>query len=107
MAKAPFRGTYFGTIAHVEPMKESQSGQSMKYFDLVDSAGYWIPFCAVAQHATSKALRVGNQVVVYFASGRSQIGEAKACVYLFKDAVIIMHRRAPTIPSKRIEIEIQ
>ena len=59
------------------------------------------------QHAKSKALEQGSQVVLYFACGRSQIGEAKPCVYLFKDAVIVMTRKIHVLPVKRSEIQIE
>eukprot|EP00973_Karenia_brevis_P083005 11508605-Karenia_brevis.AAC.1 len=61
----------------------------------------------MSQHATSKALCVGNQVVLYFCTGRGPIGEAKGCVYLFKDAIIVMTRKTSTIVPKRVEIDIQ
>ena len=108
MARAPFRGTFFGTIVEVEDMQETQSGQGKKYFAVADSSGCWIPFCAVAHNATSKALRVGNQVVLFFASARSAIGDARAALYLFKDAVIVqIQKKSEVLPTKRSQIDVE
>ena len=107
LVAAPFRATLFGTVLNVKEMKDSQASNEMRFFDLIDDAGVWLLVCAVGQHAKSKALEQGSQVVLYFACGRSQICEAKPCVYLFKDAVIVMTRKIHVLPVKRSEIQIE
>jgi hypothetical protein len=106
LSAAPFRGTFAGIVVDVQLPSESQSGSPKRHFDLIDKAGTWISCCAMGQHAMSKALSAGNEVVLYFCTARSQIGDAKASLYLFKDAVVVMVKKAATVPEKRLSIEI-
>ena len=105
MASPPFRGTFCGTVIDVQQsLDESQSGNPKLSFGLIDRSGTWFSCCAIGLHALSKALVRGNEVVLYYVSGRPQIGDAKACAYLYKDANIIMTASNCTVPPKKVEI---
>ena len=93
-----------GTIIDVQCLDESQTGTPKRYFDLADPGGHWISCCALGQHALSKALIRGNQAVLYFVSGRPQMGQSKACVYLNKDAVLVLVQARVVVPTKLCEI---
>ena len=105
MADPPFRGTFCGIVVDVQQsLDESQSGNPKLSFNLIDRLGTWFTCCAIGQHALSKALVRGNAVVLYHVSGRPQIGDSKACAYLYKDANIIMTASNCTVPPKKVEI---
>ena len=105
MADPPFCGTFNGIVIDVQQaLDESQAGNPKLRFNLIDRVGTWFTCCAIGQHALSKALVHGNAVVLYHVSGRPQIGDSKACAYLYKEANIIMTACHCTVPPKRLEL---
>ena len=71
-------------------------------FDLVDPAGNWIQCWAFGRHVCNRALRAGNEVVLFFCSGRPKLGDA----HVRQDAVIIMTKHNMSVPHKRSQIEL-
>ena len=108
LAAPPFRATLSGIIVNVQPLLESQKGEAKKYFDLVDKSGSWIPCCAIGMNAMSRVIAENYEVVIYYASGRGQIGDSKGCVYLFKDSLAIpVGKLAGPTPVKRMPISLE
>lgn len=90
----------------MDSVEESRKGNLKKFFELVDAAGYWLQFCAMGRHDMNKVVKSGSQFVLYFGTGRAQVGESVASVYLFHDAAI-MHTGFTQMPiNKRIQIQI-
>ena len=86
---SPFRGTFFGTVFNPMDSDVSMKGNAKKFFELVDASGDWFQCCASGRNASSKALKEGSKIVVYFAAGREQTNERSGILYLWPEAVII------------------
>ena len=52
-------------------------------------------------------MTLGNEVVIFFASGRPQFGDAEALIYAMKEAVIVVVRKVSAIPPQRSMIELK
>ena len=85
----PFRLTVKGKVVDLQSREVSQAGNSKRIFDLVDNSGLYITCCAMKHNAESRALENYQDVVLYFGSGRPQIGSSKAMLYLMQDAFIV------------------
>ena len=84
-------------------MKEDER----RLFSLVDNDGSWIKCCAIGMPARSLALVNGNEVVLYFCSGRGSLGTPPGMVYLMKDSLVVLvgHRAASAIKRSEISVE--
>ena len=105
--KAPFRGTFCGTVANTQDMEETVRGKQKLYFDLVDSSGTWFLCCAMGMHARNKSLKDGAQVVLFFGTARGSLHDSPAALYLFQDAVIIQFGKVANAVPKRMKLEIE
>ena len=84
----------------------SQQGTPKRHFDLVDDTGSWISCCALGSNASSLSLEAGNDVVLYFVTGRSATGSNPGMLYLMKDSVIVMLGRRHPHTQKKHQVEI-
>ena len=85
----PFRLTVKGKVVDLQSREVSQAGNSKRIFDLVDSSGLYFTCCAMKHNAESRALENYQDVVLYFGSGRPQIGSSRGMLYLRQDAFIV------------------
>ena len=104
--KAPFRVTLRGIITDVSDIQATVHEDIKRLFSLVDNAGSWIKCCAIGMPARSLALVNGNEVVLYFCSGRGSLGTSPGMVYLMKDSLIVKVGSRPEVPPKRFQIEV-
>ena len=103
---APFRVTLRGFVSDLSEMLLSQQESTKRTFHLVDRAGMWIRCCAIGLSATSRALADGNEVVLYYGTGRSGIGSSPGMVYLLKDSLVVEIGRPGSVATKRGEIHV-
>ena len=85
----------------------SQSDTSKRTFLLVDDAGMWIRCCALGIISKSRALANGNEIVVYYGTGRKSLGSSPGMVYLLKDSLVVQVGQRTNGPVKRAEIPIE
>ena len=104
--KAPFRITLRGFVDDVSEMQFTQQEASKRTFNLVDDAGMWIRCCALGLSARSRALENGNEVVLYYGTGRSGLGSSPGMVYFMKDSLVVPVGRPAAAPMKRVEISV-
>ena len=104
--KAPFRVTLRGLITDLSEMQATVSEADKRLFTLVDDAGSWIKCCAIGMPARSLALVNGNEVVLYFCSGRASLGTSPGMVYLMKDSIVVKLESRTEVPPKRLQIEV-
>ena len=104
--KAPFRVTLRGVITDLSEMQTTVSEADKRSFTLVDDAGSWIKCCAIGMPARSLALLDGNEVVLYFCTGRAGIGTSPGMVYLMKDSLVVQLGARAEVPPKRTWIEV-
>jgi hypothetical protein len=104
--KAPCRVTLRGVICDLSEMQLSLQESSKRTFVLVDDSGMWIRCCALGLSARSRALANGNDVVLYYSTGRSGLGSAPGMIYFMKDSLVVQvgHREEPAF--KRAEISV-
>ena len=103
---APFRGTFKGTIADLKDIDYSSNGNMVRYFKLVDVVGNYIECCAARHNANSVALKNNYEVILYFASGRPQMGTSPSTLFVMKEGVIMPLglKMLPPLPQNHIEI---
>ena len=104
--KAPCRVTLRGVICDLSEMQLSLQESSKRTFVLVDDLGMWIRCCAIGLSARSRALANGNDVVLYYGTGRSGLGSAPGMIYFMKNSLVVQvgHREEPAF--KRAEISV-
>ena len=104
--QAPFRGTFRGTVADLQNLDTTQQGQAKRVFKLVDATGAYLECCALGHNAYSTALTDLQDVVVYYATGRSPIGSSPGRLYLMKDSVILSLGvcAAPAVVNTSVDI---
>ena len=105
--KAPFRITLRGFISDLSEMLISQQEAHKRTFNVVDDAGMWIRCCALGLSATSRALRNGNEVVLYYGTGRGSLGSSPGMVLFMKDSLVVQIGIRPATMVKRGEVPIE
>ena len=103
----PFRASLLGTIVNVQDMAETSQGDPKRVFDIVDSMGTSLPCCAIAHNALNRCLVEGIEAVFYHGTGRGPISTSKGMVYFMKDALIVPVGKKSTIPTTRMEIDME
>ena len=73
----------------------------------MDPNGAWLKCWAMHQNATEKSLVNGNEVVLYFGTGRGVLGSNAPSVYLLKNACILLVTKHLFLRPLRTEIELQ
>ena len=104
--RAPFRITLRGIIDDLSDMMLTHQDSKKRTFVLVDGAGMWLRCCAVGRCANSRSLENGNEVILYYGTGRSARGSSPPMVYLMQDSLIIQTACLKRNPAKRAEIQI-
>ena len=104
--RAPFRITLHGIIDDLSDMMLTHQDSKKRTFVLVDGAGMWLRCCAVGRCANSRCLENGNEVILYYGTGRSARGSSPPMVYLMQDSLIIQTTCEKRNPAKRAEILI-
>ena len=104
--RAPFRITLRGTIDDVSDMMLTQQDTKKRTFILVDGAGMWLRCCALGRCAHSRCLANGNEVILYYGTGRGVRGSSPPMVYLMKESVIVQTACSQRTPTKRAEFHI-
>ena len=74
-------------------------------FALVDEMGSWMQCCGIGRNGRGDVFQDGNEVILYYASGRKGSGTSENLVYLFKDSMIVLIGKKNT--QKRMQIELK
>ena len=86
----PFRASLKGFVMDcAKDCSVSQNGNPLRLFSLMDRRGAYISCIAFDRHVDDETLSNGNEVMVYFGTGRAGIGNAPSAVYLYNDAVVV------------------
>ena len=86
----PFRASLKGFVMDcAKDCSVSQNGNPLRLFSLMDRRGAFISCIAFDRHVDDETLSNGNEVMVYFGTGRAGIGNAPSAVYLYNDAVVV------------------
>ena len=104
--RAPFRITLRGIMDDLSDMMLTQQDTKKRAFILVDGAGMWLRCCALGRCAQSRCLANGNEVILYYGTGRGVRGSSPPMVYLMKESVILQTACSQHTPTKRAEIQI-
>ena len=87
--RAQFRITLRGIIDDISDMLLTQQDSKKRTFILVDGAGMWLRCCTLGRCAQSRCLENGNEVILYYGTGRSARGPKPGMVYFKKDSLIV------------------
>ena len=86
----PFRASMKGfVIDRAEDCSVSQSGNALRHFSLMDRRGAYISCVAFDRHVNDETISNNTEVVIYFGTGRSEIGSTPKSMYLYNDAVVV------------------
>ena len=88
-------------------MHLTQQDASKRTFNLVDDAGMWIRCCALYLSARSRALANGNEVVLYYGTGRSKLRSSPAMVWFMRDSLVVQIGYRAAGATKRAEICVE
>ena len=94
-----------GMVTDVQAADVSQQGSEKRMFSIVDEAGSWLRCCALGRNAWTRALAEGNEVVLYFCTGRTGRGSTPGLIHLLKDALIVLLARK--LPQWQTGMEIE
>ncbi len=86
--EAPFRVSLRGVAQKVSGVEESMQGNAKRSFALVDEQGYWVSCVAIGESATSTALVNGNEIILFFAHGRSASSSSEGGIRLFHNSAV-------------------
>ena len=69
----------------------------------------WIRCCALGLSARSRALANGNDVVLYYGTGRAGLGSAPGMIYFMKDSLIVQvgQRGEPVVRRAEITVDAE
>ena len=108
---APFRATCMGVVADVKPVDVSQNGNRKCIFNLVDEEGSYFQCCAMYQHCDHQMLVEGQDLIIYYGTGRGPLGSMPGMLYMMNDAFILPNGSKPRAenmrPIKKQEISIR
>ena len=80
-------------------------------FNLVDEEGSYLQCCAMYQHCDHQQLVNGQDIIIYFATGRGPLGSVPGMLYMYNDAFILPNGTKPRAenirPMKKQEILIR
>ena len=104
LAVPPFIINIVGVIADVKGITESESGISRREFKLQGSGGKYISCIAFGRHADSELLAPHNEVILYFASGKSDLRQRVGVLWLYDESHVMLLRQVflPGLPSQAI-----
>ena len=76
-------------------------------FKLVDEAGACIQCSALVHNVRNVAIKTKREIIVYYGTGRTPIGNAPGMLYITKDSMIIGvgQRTSPSVLVHQVEIQ--
>ena len=101
----PFRITLRGSLQDVQLGGVTLTGQPKCIFALVDEMGSWVQCCGIGRNGRGDVFQDGNEVILYYASGRKGSGTSDSLVWLFKDSMIVLVGKKNS--QKRMQIELK
>ena len=72
-----------------EDCSVSQSGNALRHCSVMDRRGAYISCVAFDRHVNDETISNNIEVVIYFGTGRSEIGSTPKAMYLYNDAVVV------------------
>ena len=80
-------------------------------FNLVDEEGSYFQCCAMHQHCDHQMLAEGQDIIIYYGTGRGPLGSLPGMLYMLNDAFILPNGSKPRAenmrPIKKQEISIK
>ena len=80
-------------------------------FNLVDEEGSYLQCCAMYQHCDHQMLADGQDIIIYYGTGRGPLGSMPGMLYMLNDAFILPNGTKPRAenmrPIKKQEISIR
>ena len=104
---APFRVTVRGVVQDLQELDFSQQGNEVKYFKLVDAAGFYLQCAAMHHNSHSRALEEDNEIILYFGIGRGPVGRCDGILFVGKEGCIVPLGKRLLAPAGRFAIEIK
>ena len=92
---------------NIRSLDATQQGIPIREFDLVDESGTWIKCSAWGRNSRVKNFVDGSEVVLYFATGKSGAGGVGVCLWLFRDAFLLVMGPQTPVRVKRLELDLR
>ena len=107
LAKTPFVVNVTGIVTDVGGETISQNGNSMRSFRLQDSTSKSVHCMAFDRHADNPALKEGNMIVLYFATGLPGMRNNPGALWMYNESHIVLVRSGCRVPPSAGEVLLQ
>ena len=98
----PFIINIVGIVADVKGITETESGIARREFKLQNAAGKYVVCIAFGRHADNELLAPFNEVIVYFASGKTDLRQRSGILWLYDESHIVLVRKVP-LPGPHLQ----
>jgi len=104
----PFVVNVAGVVGSCEEERMSQSGRSMRNFQLSDPTGKYVECMVLGRHANNPNLEDGNEVILYFAQATTPTStNLPGVLWLYDESHMVLLRRNCKVPASRGVIELR
>ena len=104
----PFVVNVAGIVGSCEEERMSQSGRSMRNFQLCDPAGKYVECMVLGRRANNPNLEDGNEVILYFAQATTPTSaNMPGVLWLYDESHIVLLRKNCKVPASRGAIELR
>ena len=104
----PFVVNVAGIVGSCEEERMSQSGRSMRNFELYDPTGKYVACRVLGRHASNQNIEDGNEVILYFAQATTPTSaNMPGVLWLYDESHIVLIRKNCRVPASRGAIELR
>jgi hypothetical protein len=104
----PFVVNVAGIVGSCEEERMSQSGRSMRNFELYDPTGKYVACRVLGRHASNQNIEDGNEVILYFAQATTPTSaNMPGVLWLYDESHIVLLRKNCRVPASRGAIELR
>ena len=96
-----------GVVQDLQELDFSQQGNEVRYFKLVDAAGFYLQCAAMHHNSHSRALEEDNEIILYFGTGRGPIGTSDGMLFVLGEGCMVPLSKKFLAPAGRVAIEIK
>ena len=104
----PFVVNVSGIIGSSEDERTTQNGQTMRKFVLHGTTGKYVECLALGRHTSNRCIADGNEIVIYFAQGKSSSSaNQNDSLWIFDDGHMVTLRQGVKIPNSRTAVDFR
>ena len=106
-SRLPFSISIAGVASHLQHPTETESGQQMRRFRLVDLCGKYVDCVAFGRQAENTLIAEGNDIIIYFASALEGLRMSTGSLWLYDECHVVLQRGGCVPPQLRQHMELR